>query len=170
VTRRRGHRRAQALTEFALVLPIFLLILLGLFDVGRGVFIYNGLTNAAREAARLAIVNQDPTMVEQRAQDMAFGTEITNIASPTKPLVRFFRSQPNANDIEGNPQCSPVVVGCIAVIVANSTWTPITPIIGNIIGPIDLEAKSELSVELVCPNPAYTAYATSDLCPKQPSS
>ena len=66
MSRLRGRRsRGQSLAEFALVLPIFLLIVMALFDIGRGVFIYNGLTNAAREAARLAIVNQDKAMVAQ---------------------------------------------------------------------------------------------------------
>ena len=54
---RRGH--GQSLVEFALVLPVFILVLVSLFDLGRAVFVYNTLTNAAREGARLAIVNQD---------------------------------------------------------------------------------------------------------------
>ena len=44
--------------EFALVLPIFLLIVFGVFDLGRGVFAYNTVANAAREGARVAAVNQ----------------------------------------------------------------------------------------------------------------
>ena len=51
--------RGQALVEFALVFPIAILVLMAVFDVGRAVFVYNGLTNAAREGARLAAVNQD---------------------------------------------------------------------------------------------------------------
>ena len=50
----------QALAEFALVFPIAILILLAVFDVGRAVFAYNGLTNAAREGARLAAVTRTP--------------------------------------------------------------------------------------------------------------
>ncbi len=157
--------RGQALTEFAIVLPVFLLIVLALFDIGRAVFIYNGLTNAAREGARLAIVNQDTALIAQRAQEMAFGTAIT---TPPADLAKFYKASPSTSDIESNGECSPVVVGCIAVVVADASWTPITPIIGSLLGPINLTAQSELSVELVCPNPAFPAYATSDLCPKQP--
>ena len=40
--------RGQSLVEFALVLPVFVLVLVSLFDLGRGVFAYNTLTNAAR--------------------------------------------------------------------------------------------------------------------------
>ncbi len=166
----RGRRGGQSLAEFALVLPIFLILLLGLFDVGRLIFVYNGLTNAAREGARLAIVNQDKPSVKQRAQEMAFGTEITTAAAD---VVTFFRAQPSADDVESNSPCGtdaahPMAVGCIAVVDAETTWQPITPIIGSIVGPINLEARSELSVELVCPNAAFAAYASADLCPKQP--
>jgi Flp pilus assembly protein TadG len=50
------HRRSgrgQALVEFALVIPIFLLLLFGLIDGGRYVYMSNVLSQAAREAARL---------------------------------------------------------------------------------------------------------------------
>ena len=60
--------RGQALVEFALVIPLFLLMMLALFDLGRAVFAYNTLTNAAREGARLAIVNQDLTSIIDRAK------------------------------------------------------------------------------------------------------
>lgn len=40
------------MTEFALVLPILFLVIFGLFEVGRAVFIYSTVVTAAREAAR----------------------------------------------------------------------------------------------------------------------
>jgi Flp pilus assembly protein TadG len=49
--------RAQALVEFALVLPIFLLLVTGIFDVGRAVWQENTLAYAAREGTRYAIVH-----------------------------------------------------------------------------------------------------------------
>ena len=52
----RHGRRGQALVEFALVLPVFLLLLFGLIDVGRYVYMNSVLSQAAREGARLAAV------------------------------------------------------------------------------------------------------------------
>ena len=141
------------------MLPIFVLIVMALFDLGRGVFIYNGLTNSAREAARLAIVNQDKTLVAQRAQDMAFGTEITT--TPGGAGATSTATGPNTDDVEANPPCDnsdashEIAVGCIAVVKAQASWQAITPIIGDLVGPINLEARSELAIELVCPNPEY---------------
>jgi Flp pilus assembly protein TadG len=48
--------RGQALVEFALVLPVFLLVVLALFDTGKGIFSNNTIAQAAREGARLASV------------------------------------------------------------------------------------------------------------------
>ena len=59
--------RGQALVEFALVIPVFLVILMGTIDLGRAVFAYNSVTNAAREEFRVAIVNQDVNLIRQRA-------------------------------------------------------------------------------------------------------
>jgi len=51
------RRKGQALTEFALVAPIFFLLLFGIIEAGRFMFYYEVLNNATREGARYAIVN-----------------------------------------------------------------------------------------------------------------
>jgi len=53
----RKDERAQALVEFALVLPVFLLLVTGIFDVARAVWQENSLAYAAREGTRYAIVH-----------------------------------------------------------------------------------------------------------------
>jgi TadE-like protein len=53
-----GHDQgAQSLVEFALMLPIFLLIVTGIFDTARAVWQENTLAYAAREGTRYAIVH-----------------------------------------------------------------------------------------------------------------
>jgi Flp pilus assembly protein TadG len=44
--------RAQAIVEFAIVLPILLMLLFGILEVGRMIFTYAAVTNASREAVR----------------------------------------------------------------------------------------------------------------------
>lgn len=44
--------RGQGLFEFALILPLLLIVLLGIFDLGRVYFASISLTSAAREGAR----------------------------------------------------------------------------------------------------------------------
>jgi Flp pilus assembly protein TadG len=168
---RLGRRRGQALVEFALVLPIALLVILAVFDVGRAVFIYNGLTNAAREGARLAIVNQDESLIARRVQDMAVGTAVENIGDAD--LVAFRREEIDTSD--GRPtgtttgeDCAPIKTGCVAVVIARTQWQAITPIIGSLLGPLTLEARAELVIEFVCPNPNIAAYNDVTSCPRQP--
>jgi Flp pilus assembly protein TadG len=44
--------RAQAIVEFAIAAPILFALLIGIFEVGRMIFIYSAVTNASREAVR----------------------------------------------------------------------------------------------------------------------
>lgn len=57
--REETHRRGQGLVEFALVVPLFLVLLLGMVEFGRAWMTKNILTGAAREAVRLAAVQAD---------------------------------------------------------------------------------------------------------------
>jgi len=57
MTRRSRRHRGQALAEFALVVPLFLILVLGIVDFARGIFVYSVLSNAAREGARYAMVH-----------------------------------------------------------------------------------------------------------------
>jgi hypothetical protein len=54
---RRSKTRGQAMVEFAIIFPVFILLLVGMFDFGRVVWVNNTLATAAREAARYAIVH-----------------------------------------------------------------------------------------------------------------
>jgi hypothetical protein len=53
--RRRG--RGQALVEFALVAPLFFILIFGIIEAARFTFYYEILNHAAREGARYAIVH-----------------------------------------------------------------------------------------------------------------
>jgi hypothetical protein len=46
--------KGQALAEFSLALPILMLVVVGLLEAGRAVFMYSSVVSASREAARYA--------------------------------------------------------------------------------------------------------------------
>ena len=54
---RHPRSRGQALAEFALVAPVFLLLLFGIVEAGRFIYTYEILNNATQEGARYAIVH-----------------------------------------------------------------------------------------------------------------
>jgi len=63
----REGERGQALVEFAITLPILLFLLLGIADFARAWNVYEVLTDAGREAARLAVVDNGSTEADVRA-------------------------------------------------------------------------------------------------------
>jgi Flp pilus assembly protein TadG len=77
---RRGLRRARAshpaerergaaLVEFAIVLPLLLLLIWGLIDFGMYINRVSMLNNAAREGARVGVFGPDPDEIEDRVRE-----------------------------------------------------------------------------------------------------
>ncbi len=164
--RAHGTKRGQALVEFALVLPIFILVLVAIFDLGRAVFAYNTLTNAAREGARIAIVNQYKPSIIARAKQQ------TAIVELNDPSVQVDFYQVNADGtVNTTIPCalSQIAVGCMATVSFEATYQPITPLIGNIVfkNGVTFTATSTLSVEYSCPADRNDGAAAAN-CPKQP--
>ncbi len=58
--RSRKASRGQSLVEFAMVLPILLILIFGIIEFGMGLRSYISLTNATREGARFAAVGNAP--------------------------------------------------------------------------------------------------------------
>ena len=50
-------KRGQTLVEFALILPVFIFLVVVIFDFGRLIYYYNAIHNAAREGARFGVIN-----------------------------------------------------------------------------------------------------------------
>lgn len=48
--------KGQALVEMAIILPLLMLLVMGIFEFGRAMYIKNTLTQAARSGARTAVV------------------------------------------------------------------------------------------------------------------
>lgn len=100
----------QTIIEFAFVLPILLLLLMGFFDLGRAVFIKSSLSNAVREGTRRGIIiGYDPGVLEEIIEEYAFGINDTIIFTIPEPVNGVLR------------------------IKAEYCFVPVTPFIGNII-------------------------------------
>jgi Flp pilus assembly protein TadG len=163
---RRGGR-GQSLVEFSLVLPILLLLLFGIIDAGRLIFTYNDVANAARSGVRTAIVNQSTTgsnTCDTTAPD-AYPTGCA-IASALGLALTAADVCVDYHDVT-TPAPSPCVTnvgtpafGSIARVQVTGHFQAITPIIGQIIGPIDLTSTSEVSVERVCSNPPPSPFTS----------
>jgi len=68
----------QSLVEFALILPAFVLLTIVIFDLGRGIYYYSSIHNAAREGARYGIIHPDDFAgMQAKAVKYAIGLGIT---------------------------------------------------------------------------------------------
>lgn len=82
VTHLRNRDRAggQAMVEFSLAILVFLIVLMGVVDFGMAIYKFNGVSQAAREIARVASVHQG---------SLTFGvsSEITAVVATQQKLV-----------------------------------------------------------------------------------
>jgi Flp pilus assembly protein TadG len=161
-----GRREeGQALFEFALVIPLVLLLFMGILDLGRGAYAQNAVSNAAREGMRTAIVNQTVASIRSQAAAQATGIGIDATATgctagtattPAKPtgttgVCVEFRSADLATT------CTTITTQCIAVVTVKYTFNALTPGISGLVGPLDLFATSQQGVEALCVDPAIPA-------------
>src|SRR4051794_11308010 len=125
-----GGERGQSMIEFALILPVFLLLAMGVVDLGRAFFTWNLVGNTAREGARYAIVSSRTS-----TQIVTYATGQAGVSGVTVTVV----SRGTGGDAN-----SP------AVIEASYSFNAITPLIGQICcggGTITLAARSSMFVE-----------------------
>lgn len=161
---RREWSRGQTLVEFAFIFPIIMLLAFAFIDIGRAVFEWNTLTNAARSAARVAVVSQvDPASGPWNCKA---NKPVENVASPnwtfrgcaiaagaalgvTSADVTVSYAPPPGVDLECSSRLN---IGCIVTVTVTNAYTPITPVAGSIIGPISMSATSEMPIERLFPD------------------
>ncbi len=171
---RSTRARGQGLVEFALVFPVIVLLLVAVFDIGRAVYAYNSVTNAARQGARVAAVNQlypaDSVTVcneSMPVEDTAVGTTPTWSAracaasaavslgvQPSQVALGYAPPAGVTLDCPAGPAPSaatPFHVGCIVSVTVTYRWSAITPIIGGLMGPITMSSTAQMPVERVFP-------------------
>lgn len=85
----RKQRRGSAAVEFALVAPLFFILVFGMIEVGRMMMVQQVITNASREGARLAVLDTatvgeiKSTVEDFLASGMISGADV--IVSPDPP-------------------------------------------------------------------------------------
>lgn len=147
--RRRG--RGQGLVEVALVLPVFLLLMLALFDAGRVVYAQNTISEAAREAVRIGAVSPSLTQPKYdsiRGRALSASIAVPIAASGVTGDVGACTS--GTDDATAPGTCfypdsiTSVNAGERVVVNVALTVPLITPIVANVFGgSIDLTARSE---------------------------
>lgn len=153
-SRHRVH--GQSLVEFALVFPIFMLIVFGIIDVGRWVYVNNAFNEAAREGARYGSVEQWQygcpssvatqnrlTCTQQVARDrMAAAPAYYNVTATCTSDGSVSVSAANCR------------AGYLLKVVVQTPSSPssqvfhlLTPVIGSLFGPITVTGEAQVVVQ-----------------------
>ena len=89
------HSRGQGLVEFALVVPLFLILLFGMIEFGRAWMTKNILTGAAREAVRIyAVIPYSDTNATARAVNILTSAGLDS----TRWTIELFIDNPPPGD------------------------------------------------------------------------
>jgi Flp pilus assembly protein TadG len=84
----RLKRRGIAAVEFAVVAPLFVLLVLGVIEFGRAMMVKQIITNAAREGARRAIVESaTEAEVRQVVNDYLAGASVSGATVTVTPTA-----------------------------------------------------------------------------------
>jgi len=141
-TTRRG-KRGQSLVEFALVLPVFLLVVLAIVDGGRAIFAYNGSSQAARNVARVASVNCfDPNGVYPPCDKSSDPAVASAIAAQQVSLVGPATWTVTCVDSSGNTPTPACAIGDYVKVTVTATFKLITPGVSLAFGTVGVTSTS----------------------------
>lgn len=144
----RRPERGQSLAEFALIAPIFFLMVFGIVDLSRAFQSYTTIQEAARSGARYAVTGRiDCTGVAIQNRDVCIRHTVdvrvkglTDAASITTTYRSWdfpAYADPATENNPGN-QCDAVEVE------VHYAYTPMTPIFSKLIGTVPMGARERL--------------------------
>lgn len=114
---RKEKLTGQGLIEFVIVLPILLLFIMVIFDLGRVAYLYSTIHNAAREGARYASIHHQTATsneIEAAARQLTTGLDPN--------LLNISTSYPSSEIVQ---------------VTASYQFTTATPIITRLLGSLD---------------------------------
>lgn len=129
--RRRSRQLGQSLAEFAVVVPIFLIVAFGIVDFSLGLKAWLTITNASREGARVLVVGETCSQVTTAAD---------NVASSLHPQVAVTISPSTCTGVTGDPMS-------VTVTYKYTSVTPLGHFAQLLTGPITLSSTSTMRHE-----------------------
>jgi Flp pilus assembly protein TadG len=128
--RRSKRRRGAALSESAIVLSLFLMLILGSLSVGLGVVQQQELSWLAQECARYAAVHGPTYQAEQSGAAPTSQSLMTNVIAPKSGLLTT-----------NNITCTVTMTNGVAAVKLTYAWTP--PVY---ISPITFQSSSSIPI------------------------
>ena len=123
--------------EFALILPIFAVMVFGLIDVGRMVYVNNAAAEGAREGSRYGSVAARSNTASSRDQVRTWTLGSMSAVPSATVTVTCQRDASVATTCRS---------GDLLVVRVDSVVQPITPVVGQLVGTLNLSAESRVRV------------------------
>lgn len=133
IKKTKGQRGASAI-EFAIILPVLLVILVGIMEFGYVMYAKGVITNASREGARRGIVFSDP-----RPGDAEITQAVNDYCSNLIPNATVTTQVVRAGSAAGDPLT-------VRVDYLHNFWV-LHNLTFGIAGPIDLGAETVMRME-----------------------
>ncbi len=140
--RRREQRRGAAVVEYAFAVSIVLLMLFAIIEYGRYVMYVQIAENAAREAARDAVVgtnNRTTAEISQTALTYLAQQPLTNVT------VQVFKANPDTGANIG--AWTDAAFGESILVQVQGYYTPMLPTLGLIPNPVRVTGRAMMRSE-----------------------
>jgi uncharacterized repeat protein (TIGR01451 family) len=142
--------RAQAITEFALALPILLMLIYGVLETGRLLFIYGSTITAARQAVRYGSATgispngmpyyQDCVGIQDAAKKVAFVHRFED----SDIIITYDEGPDDAGPYAVCGTLSSIENGDRIKVSVSTMWTPIVPLLP--FEPFEISSESERTI------------------------
>jgi Flp pilus assembly protein TadG len=158
------NRRGQSLAETAITLPILIMLISGLIDIGRLYFMYIALNDAAGEAAIYMSINPNcwddtlaacaaPNNADYRAKSTGGGANFIDWSQVTLTLTE------GANSSTATCASGEIDLGDAIIVTIQYPAQLLTPFIQGLaaVNPLTLRTAAAATV-IITPDPACPAY------------
>ncbi len=157
IRRKRQRSRGQALVEFALIVPILVLLIFGIIDFGRYVYTQNSLNQASREGARAAAVQSRPAECTGQTRDACAITvtrgRLIGVIGTSTPVVACTEvtqlDANNDNELDMAPvtPASNCQASNLLKVTVTNNFTLLTPVIAQFLGSQTLRGETQVTVQ-----------------------
>jgi hypothetical protein len=135
-----GRQAGQSVAEFALTIGIFTVLLIGTLDLARAVYLFNGVSEAAREIART-------TSIFPGGDDLGSSGETATTLSTQQALLPGLGTPSYACiDIAGAAVSGRCDSGEWVEVTVAAPYQPATPFV-SFVGPITFSSTSSAEIQ-----------------------
>lgn len=115
------------------------MLLMGVFDMGRGIYMYNGVAQASREIARTTSVHPGSPLGSAAQTTAVVATQKKLIPGLSDPTI-------SCADVDGSSVTTTCRAGYQVKVVISAPYQPVTPILG-LLGTFNMEATSSVAIQ-----------------------